>query len=51
LHAIASDGGDVADGHVVALQPAPDYLGALAWHGPARQIIGFLGNSHRDDLR
>ncbi|QBB68919.1 4'-phosphopantetheinyl transferase superfamily protein [Pseudolysobacter antarcticus] len=41
LHAITDDGGDVTDWHVVALQPAPGYVGALAWHGADRQVLGF----------
>jgi 4'-phosphopantetheinyl transferase len=44
LRAIADDGDDVADWHVVALQPAPGYLGALAWHGADRQVLGFRNN-------
>jgi len=41
LHTIDDDGGNVADWHVVALQPAPGYLGALAWHGAERRVLGF----------
>ena len=41
LHMIADEGGNVADWHVVALQPAPGYLGALAWHGADRRVLGF----------
>ncbi len=46
LHAIADDGGDIADWHVVALQPSPGYLGALAWHGADRRVLGFRSSAN-----
>lgn len=45
LHTIARDGGNVADWQVLTLQPTPDYLGALAWRGPTKQVLYFRNDS------
>lgn len=38
LSRIAADGGDSATWRIMQLEPAAGFVGALAWHGPARRI-------------
>ena len=39
---IAPEAGDSADWRISLLEPAPGFLGALAWHGAPRQIRPFI---------
>ena len=41
LNVIDTSAGAVATWQIVRLQPSPEHVGALAWHGPARPIRAF----------
>jgi 4'-phosphopantetheinyl transferase len=42
---IAAEAGDRAGWRVSLLEPAPGFLGALAWHGAPRQIRAFIAGT------